>query len=84
MQAGGVFGRRCVRRFVGGSGRALRNEAGDFVAQSRDEMREICFDFNDTAPHEIPHVHVIEYRRVNHTELPDSNRRIWPSDASEY
>jgi hypothetical protein len=72
---------RAVRRFIGPSGRAFRNEAGDLVVLSGDEMREVRFDFNDPSPHDHPHMHVIDYKQIKTNKIPDPNRRLWPSDV---
>ena len=67
---------RAVRRFIGPNGRVFRNETGDLIVQPADAMHEIRFDFNDPAPHQNPHVHVIDYRRIKNNKIPDPNRRI--------
>ena len=68
---------RAVRRFIGPGGRAFRNEAGDLVVQSRDEIREVRFDFNNPYPHWTPHVHVIEYERVKNEKEEIFNERVY-------
>ncbi len=71
-----------AKQFIGGTGRAFRNDADDLVVQSEDGTREIRFDFNRTRPHRNPHVHVIKYKRLKNNKRKVEEERIWPSDVA--
>ena len=71
---------KAVQRFIGSSGQAFRNEAGDLVVLSSDEMREVRFDFKRTFPHRHPHMHIVEYEWVKNNKRRLAEERIWPCD----
>jgi RHS repeat-associated protein len=73
--------RGLVTRFVGNDARAFLNDAGDLVIQSSDELREVRFDINRPHPHQSPHVHVVEYKRVKNRKVEVRNDRVYPSDV---
>jgi len=67
-----------ITKWLGKEAKAIMNEAGDVVLQSRNGLKEIRFDFKNYYPHEAPHVHVIEYRRVKNNKVEIYNERVYP------
>lgn len=51
-----------IEKYVGEDAKIRTSNAGETIVQSKDELREVRFDFDSPAPHNDSHVHVIEYK----------------------
>ena len=49
-----------ARNFLGGGYKAITNKAGDTVLMSKDGLRKMRFDFNNTSG-DLPHVHIEQF-----------------------
>ncbi len=65
-----------IAEWLGEGAKFIKNEAGDPVFLSKDGLRCVRFDFNNTMPHNNPHAH-IEFK-VNGKWIKSG--QIYPSD----
>ncbi len=68
---------KAIEGFVGKGATTFRNDAGDLIIQSLDELREVRFDINSFHPHDGPHIHVIEYGLKKGKKVIKTNERIF-------
>jgi hypothetical protein len=66
-----------AKEFVGGDARAMHNEAGDLIIESKDGLRQIRFDLKNPSPHAEPHVHIVRFQRVRNGKEIDKNVRVF-------
>ena len=55
---------KSVREYVSEDARALHNEAGDLVVESKDGLGQFRVDLKHPDPHRSPHAHVTSFEKV--------------------
>jgi hypothetical protein len=66
-----------ARNFLGGGYKAITNKAGDTVLMSKDGLRKMRFDFNNTSG-DLPHVHIEQFINGRWRDAIPGAHRIYP------
>jgi RHS repeat-associated protein len=70
-----------VSQWLGKETKMIKNEAGDLVLLSQDQLRRVRFDFKRPYPHHNPHMHVDE--KINRLLWKESGQ-IYPTDVPHF
>ena len=66
-----------ARNFLGGGYKAITNKAGDTVFLSKDRLRKMRFDFNNTSG-DLPNVHIEQFINGRWSDAIPGTHRIYP------
>ena len=70
-----------IIEWLGANSKVIINASGDKVFLSKDGLRKVRFDFNNTSPHSNPHMHIEKLVNGKWKAVDTNSKQIYPIDV---